>query len=357
MTVSIGKAKDIIQKAIEHALGNDKVARPIMLHSSPGIGKSGIVSQICKGSFVKRIIGIDQLPMIDLRLASIESSDLCGIPFVHNGNQKFSVPSWFPTDPNSKGILFLDELSNAAKNVQHAAYRLILDRELQPNVRLPDGWIIVAAGNLKSDNTGATGVVHALANRFAMHLEIEANLSDFIQYAIKYGINEQIIGFLNFNPPSLYRFDPKKNDTAFPTPRSWEFASDWLDVGYDDDDLRITLAGCVGEATSTEFMAYREYYKELPDFSKILNGTLKYDVPSSNLGVVFAVTTSIIMMLLENYDKPKMIKNLVPIMLQLPDENNIMIYKTISQTRDVVKISAIGDVTDEIYQKVKKYIK
>ena len=106
-TITISEAKSILEKIIRH--GNQKLS--VFLHSSPGIGKSSIVKQI----------GVEcNLPIIDLRLGSIEPTDLCGIPFVRDGEQVWSTPSWFPQDPDSKGILFLDELSNANVNVQQA---------------------------------------------------------------------------------------------------------------------------------------------------------------------------------------------------------------------------------------------
>src|SRR4030065_481378 len=211
---TISAAKNIVKKCINFNLeklkANQEVDHaPVYLHSSPGIGKSSIVLQTAKE------LGIG---FIDVRLAQMEQSDVAGIPFVATSAEvmKISVPEWFPSKEKIEkgekpqyGILFFDELSNAPLGVQHAAYGIILDRMVH-GVELGDGWQIVAAGNLKTDKTGAKGVAPALANRFGTHLEIKATLADFSNYAVSKGFNHQIIGYLNFQPANLYSFDPAK---------------------------------------------------------------------------------------------------------------------------------------------------
>ena len=63
------------------------------------------------------------------------------------------------------GILFLDELPNAEPSKQNAALQLVLDRKLG-NYTLPDGWMIVAAGNAAEDRAHVFEPSPALNNRF-----------------------------------------------------------------------------------------------------------------------------------------------------------------------------------------------
>ena len=341
--ITINKAKEILKKVI--ISGNKK---PMFLHSSPGLGKSAIIKQL----------GLELgYRVIDIRLGSIEASDLCGIPYVHDGVQKWSVPTWFPTKAKEKVILFLDELSNASIPVQHAGYRLVHDREIQDGTRLPDSVIVIAAGNLKTDKTGVKGIAPALANRFGIHFQIEPNLEDFINYGVRAGISEQIIGFLNFDASKLYGFDPLKDDLAFPTPRSWEAVSGLLDCGFDESELTVAISGCVGPGVANEFLAYRKHFADLPDFTKIANGESTYVVPNDNIGLVFAVSSSLIYHLIANASDKKKMVNLVKVMEQLGDEYLILIFKCIRGYGDKDLIVKIHETTKDLFAKVERYVK
>ncbi|HEV3387051.1 MAG TPA: hypothetical protein VG097_19690, partial [Gemmata sp.] len=57
-------------------------------------------------------------------------------------------PRFLPT--SGKGILFLDELTSAPQMTQASCYQLVLDRRLG-EYELPDGWVVMAAGNPASE--------------------------------------------------------------------------------------------------------------------------------------------------------------------------------------------------------------
>ena len=357
---TISAAKNIVKKCINFNLeklkANQEVDHaPVYLHSSPGIGKSSIVLQTAKE------LGIG---FIDVRLAQMEQSDVAGIPFVATSAEvmKISVPEWFPSKEKIEkgekpqyGILFFDELSNAPLGVQHAAYGIILDRMVH-GVELGDGWQIVAAGNLKTDKTGAKGVAPALANRFGTHLEIKATLEDFSNYAVSKGFNHQIIGYLNFQPANLYSFDPAKtgSDVAFATPRSWEMVSRHLERGYTQDEIVPILVGCVGERVSTDFMAFQKYYMKLPNFVDIMDGKEEYKVPQNDMGLMFAVSSSLIACLMTNADNKKRVENLKKVMVQMPDDFLVLIYKSMKPNESVS--AKIFVQTMDIFKKIVKYI-
>lgn len=343
IALTINEAKKILDKIFT----NGDTSIRAFLHSSPGIGKSSIVKQLTDKH---------NLELIDLRLSTIEATDLCGIPFVHNGEQKFSIPDWFPTDKKSKGVIFLDELSNSSIEKQQAAYRLVLDREIQNKVRLPDGWFVVAAGNLKTDQTGAKSIVPALANRFSIHLTIKSSVEEFTSYAIENKIDERIVGFLNFAPNSIYK-TPTQDSIGFPTPRSWEQASNLLKLNFTDSEIINVLGGCVGHGTACEFISYLKFYKDLPNFKEIMENGGEYKIPQNDLGLMFAVTSSLLYLFVENYKQTNKIKRLNGIFEQLSDECLIFIYKAISNLKNVDMIMNVMEVTKQSYVKIEKYIK
>ena len=369
-STTINAAKQFVIKSIANEIKTG-IHMPVYLHSSPGIGKSAIVKQVTKEL---------DIGFVDVRLAQLEQADVAGIPYVSRSEgdshetMKTSVPDWFPSKERIKaglmpahGILFFDEMSNAPIPVQHAAYRIVLDREIHRNCELGDGWAIVSAGNKKSDKTGAKGVAPALANRYAFHLDIESNLGDFTIYALDANLDKEIIGFLNFDSSKLYQFDPKRNEVSFATPRSWEQVSNLLQVGYTNDELAHVLGGCVGDATAAEFMSFRKYYGSLPNFQKIMSGEETYKVPTSgkdHRGICFALTSSLILNIVENATDVKKLKNLEKIMTQLEDDFLIMLYKTVKGVFEGRKnensdkaITSILMHTISTFKKVSKYVK
>lgn len=372
MEVTISQAQQLMRKAISAQIAAIKAGKklnhaPMYLHSSPGLGKSAVTKQIANDM---------EIGFVDLRLASMEQSDVCGIPYVSHAGaadeaMKFSIPSWFPTQAKvdagempEYGILFFDELSNAPIGVQHSAYRLILDREVQTGVKLPDGWMIVAAGNNKNDKTGAKGVAPALANRFAAHLHIRPSHEEFINYAAKNGLAKEVIGYLLYKPSAIYNFDPAKADLAFATPRSWEATSNLLNMGFDEEQLTVMMSGCVGEAMTTDFLAYRKYYSRLPNFHDIMEGKIEYKVKKDDMGIVFAVTSSLIQLFIENIPKNAKdtkavtrIKNLEKVLTQMDDDYIVMVYKTIKSTTSDGDINMLVMNTMDTYKRIMPYVK
>lgn len=342
VTTTIGASKGIIKSFL-----NTDLHLPLFLHSSPGIGKSAVVKQVAEEMGYK---------FIDVRLSMMAQSDVIGIPYVDSGTMLFSTPDWWPSDPNGKYILFFDELTNAPISTQHAAYRIILDRELHGNKKLPEGCKIVAAGNSKADKTGAKQVAPALANRFAAHIYIKASLSDFTAYAVNANFHPSIIGFLNFNADALYRFNPGTDSDAFATPRSWEYASHIMNMGVSDDTRFSLLSGCIGQGTAIEYEAFLKYYKDLPDFTKIIDGSLEYTPDTSDIGVTFALTSSLILNIINNLDNKKAVSRLDKVLRKLPDDFIYLAYKSIKNAKGPMALAKLKEICPKTYAKVTKYI-
>ncbi len=237
---------------------------PVMLWGPPGVGKSQMVAEVAAKHGV---------PVIDVRLSQMEPSDLRGIPFRTGDSVEWAVPAMLPDARRHgvRGILFLDEITSAPPSVSAAAYQLILDRRLGA-YEVPPGWAIFAAGNRQGDRGVTYAMPAPLANRFS-HFEVEPNLDDWSQWAWENGIDERLIGFLRFRPELLFDFDPARNPTAFPTPRSWEFAHRALQKFGDAPELLPpALAGCVGQAAGIELAAYLANLARLPDLDAIVAG-------------------------------------------------------------------------------------
>jgi len=236
-----GALTSIIRNNVKHS---------VFLWGAPGIGKSAVVKQVASN------LGLD---LVDLRVSQLAPTDLRGLPFIEDGKARFAPPSFLPT--SGAGILFVDEFNMASPSVMGIAQQLILDREVG-DYTVPEGWFIIAAGNRTSDRAAVSQVPAPVANRF-IHFDVEVSLDSWKEYAIAQEIDERILSFLNFRPQLLHNFD--KNQSAWPSPRSWEFANSLLKI-----DLNIESA--IGVGAASEFYAYQTIYNELPNIEAIFAG-------------------------------------------------------------------------------------
>jgi len=222
----------------------------VMIWGAPGIGKSSVVAQVAASQ---------ALQLVDLRLSQLAPTDLRGLPVAADGLARWYPPEFLPRD--GRGILFLDEINMAPPAIQGIAQQLILDRKVGSYV-VPDGWFIWAAGNRHEDRASVFAMPAPLANRF-MHFDVHADFESFKRYALRRGVHESVLSFLAFRPQLLHRYD--ETSAAWPSPRSWEVASQLHVAG-----LGIHFA--VGNAAASEFVAYQDVYQRLPDLDAICAG-------------------------------------------------------------------------------------
>lgn len=274
--ITIKEAKKTIKNIIKNSTPLEVPS--IFLWGPPGIGKSSIIKQISKEL---------KYAFQDVRLSLLESIDLRGLPIIKDGETIWTKPVFLPSlDNQEKGILFLDEINLADISVQNAAFQLILDRQIG-EYTLPPGWFIIAAGNRLEDNFSITKMPEPLLNRF-IHFEIETNIDDFIEYAIQNNFDEKIIAFLKFRPEFLIKLDLSAKNTAFPTPRSWEFANKLLRLNITD------ISCCVGEEANLEFQNFVKVYEKIPNVEQILQGKF-IDISDEELSVKYAFLTAIVL--------------------------------------------------------------
>ena len=247
------------------------IRQPVFLWGAPGVGKSQVVAQVAKEK---------GYVLQDIRAVLLDPVDLRGLPRITtDGVAAWCPPAFLPHEnEETKGILFLDELNSAPPLVQAACYQLILDRAIG-EYHLPEGWCIVAAGNRDKDRSVTHRMPTALANRM-VHLDFDVQLDDWLDWAKKHGIRQEVRAFIRFRPRFLHNFDPASADRAFPTPRSWEFVSHIMDANPAEDVMYEIIKGTVGQVCSAEFMGYLKVWQDLPDVAQILAEPLAAKIPS-----------------------------------------------------------------------------
>ncbi|WP_373073111.1 ATP-binding protein [Sulfurimonas sp.] len=311
-----------------------KTDTPVFIHGSPGIGKSYIVNDIA---------GKNNLEIVDVRLSQLDAVDLRGIPTISNEQTKWMPPVFLPTDPDSEGILFLDELNSAPLSVQAAIYQLVLDRKIG-EYTMPKGWRIVCAGNKIDDKGIVFKLPSPLINRM-VHIVLEARYDDFKAWAIKNSIHPFIIGFLGFRPDLLSSEVPASSETnpAFCTPRAWNMLSNIIDSTNEINTIHPVVYGTVGYGAGIEFISFVKVYKTLPDIDAILSGESQ-SVPEEP-SALYALCAAII----EKYENSAQAKNLFAYSKELPVEFAVMLIKDL-----ILKDESIAEL-DEFEEWLEKY--
>lgn len=268
--------------------------QPLMIHGSPGIGKSDIVAQAANEAGYEHVE--------DLRLSQLDQVDLRGVPSVKDGITVWNPPEFLNLPP--KSVLFLDELNSAPAGVMAAAYQLVLNRRIG-NLRLPHDTRIIAAGNLSTDFSMVNQMPAALKNRMG-HCTLEVNNDDWCEWALTKGnIHESILSFLRFRPSMLNEFDQQQKSkeakqkarnmreaTAFATPRTWEAMSKYAHIGVNAEIEYDTYVGIVGEAAAAEFTGFQKYYRSLPNLDHVLMNPKTAPIPTEP-ATLYALSTGL----------------------------------------------------------------
>lgn len=274
----IGKISETIVSLYNNAATRN---RAVMLMGPSGIGKSQTVQQAADA------LGIQ---VIDLRLSQMDPTDLKGVPSVDKNRTVWNLPSFFPTDAKSAGILFLDEITSAPPAIQAPAYQLVLDRALG-DYTLPDGWMVIAAGNRQSDRGVTYTMAAPLMNRFTI-LDVDTTIDDFRMHAFDIGLRPEIPAFLSDRADFLHKFGKDAYGQQFPSPRSWVAVSNILDMNF-PEAVRVELfKGAVGHEAALNFEEYLRVWETMPKLDKIFSEPDSIEVPAAT-NVRYCVTMGI----------------------------------------------------------------
>jgi hypothetical protein len=237
------------------------VVRPVFLWGAPGIGKSSLVRAFAES------LGLECVTMLGTQLAP---EDLIGVPQIVDGRSRFAPPVSIARD--EPYCLFLDELNASSAEVQKAFYSLILDRRIG-EYELPEGSVVIGAGNRATDNALARPMASALLNRL-VHVHLRASASDWIGWAGPAGIHPWVLDYLTNRPDHLWKAPPKTEE-PFSTPRSWHMLSDALHSygeGIDDETLRVLAFGTLSAPHASSFRAFVKTVRNAYGLEAILKG-------------------------------------------------------------------------------------
>ena len=237
--------------------------RATMLWGTRGVGKSSIVRQVAEHF---------QVPLVDLRLTTIEPVDIRGAIYADEvqGKTVWFPPEFLPGPEQPAGILFLDELTAADQRLQISAYSLILDRKVG-HYRLPDGWQVVAAGNASFHGAVSHDMGTALADRM-FHFHVQAVIDAFLEHGVAQGYAPEVLAYLKVRPDKLDDTQAQlvQDHLVGASPRGWEDVSNVLKSGLGDAQRRHFVQGRIGAANAAEFFGVLRELQAGVDVVKLL---------------------------------------------------------------------------------------
>jgi len=222
--------------------------RPLNVTGHMGISKSQVVYQVCEK--LTKELGHPVTAMC-LSMHCMESPDFSGLSYISDGRTLFGHPHLLPKD--GYGILFLDEINRAPKDLLQAALTLIENREINGH-KLGDGWIICCAGNPGSDSSDVLYAVKeldpALKSRLCAYT-LSPKAVEIIDYlATKYGESNQIVRWMR-SEPQIVSLD----GTGTTNPRAMEYLIRSLEANKGLDRFTV-MSGEIGNSATVQFQKY-----------------------------------------------------------------------------------------------------
>ncbi|MCR5251159.1 MAG: AAA family ATPase [Lachnospiraceae bacterium] len=287
--MNIAEAKEQIRDTVRLYLKKDELGdyvlplvrqRPIFLLGAPGIGKTAIMEQIASE------LGI---ALVSYSMTHHTRQSALGLPFIAKkdyGGKEFSVSEYtmseiiasvYDTMEESglkEGILFLDEI-NCVSETLYPSMLQFLQYKVFGRHRVPEGWVVVTAGNPPEYNRMVREFDVVTLDRVRL-IETEADLKAWQNYAYRQHIHPAIVSYLELRPEDFYRMELTAEGREYVTARGWE-------------DLSRVLLLCeeegmaAGESVIRQYLHHETVVKEFAAYYELYR---KYEKDYSPLGIL-----------------------------------------------------------------------
>jgi hypothetical protein len=266
------------------------------LQSSPGMGKSSIMRQICD---------LFNLCLIDHRLSTSAPEDLSGLPNFINGVASFVPFDIFPTEdtplpinprtgqPYDGWMLFLDEANSATKLVQAACYKLVLDRMVGQK-KIHPRCVITMAGNLSTDRALVNILSTAMQSR-VIHIEMVVDFREWLEdVAIPEDYDERIIAYFSHGPDKLMDFKPDHQEKTFTCPRTVEFLNKLVkgkvfnhvdrngEMVYEMEEKIPLYAGTLTSGVAIDFVQFTKVHHTITTVDEVVRDPANAKIPTDS---------------------------------------------------------------------------
>lgn len=233
--MNIKEAKEEIKKSVVIYLDKNKFGqytipvskqRPIFMVGASGIGKTAIMQQIAEE------LGI---ALVSYSMTHHTRQSAIGLPVIEEkefDGKQFKVSEYTMSEiiaaiyrvmeqsGKKEGILFLDEI-NCVSETLAPAMLLFLQHKIFGNQKIPEGWVIVTAGNPVQYNKSVKEFDVATLDRLKC-LDVVEDFSVWKEYAYQHGVHAAIIAFLEINKQWFYSIQTNIDGIQYVTARGWE---------------------------------------------------------------------------------------------------------------------------------------
>ena len=272
------------QEELLEILLNVAPSRPVFIWGAPGIGKSALVEKFASE------VGLDCVSLLGSQLAP---EDIIGIPQIRGETSEFLPPKMIArTEPY---VLFLDELNACSQEVQKAFYSLIYERRIG-EYHLPEGSVVIGAGNRAQDSAIVKSMSSALINRM-FHVQLKPDVKSWLKWAYESGIHSWVTDYISQRPDHLFS-EPPKTEEPFSTPRSWHMLSDALrefGAGEKDipiDTIRMLAYGSISASHASMFSAFVKQLDNKYLLEDIIKGEAKWPDKPDDRDVLYFLAQS-----------------------------------------------------------------
>lgn len=316
--MNIRQAKEYIKDSVNLYLKKDEFGeyriplvrqRPIFLLGAPGIGKTAIMEQIAQE------LGI---ALVSYSMTHHTRQSALGLPFITHkvyGGHEYDVSEYtmseiiasiYETMEGSgikEGILFLDEINCVSETLAPSMLQF-LQYKIFGRHKVPEGWIIVTAGNPPEYNKSVREFDVVTYDRLKV-LEVEPDYQIWKEYAKDRRIHNAITNYLDLKKDHFYYMEMTTRGRSYVTARGWEDLSQILYL-YEEEGLKVeeSLVGQYlrNEKVVKEFTAYYDLYNKYKKDYKIkdiLNGQASAQTIERAKAAAFDERLSLLGMLLD----------------------------------------------------------
>ena len=125
-----------------------------------------------------------------------------------------------------EGILFLDEINCVSETLAPSMLQF-LQYKIFGRHRVPEGWIVVTAGNPPEYNNSVREFDIVTWDRLK-RIDVEPDYDVWKEYAYKKGVHASIITYLDIKKADFYKIETTVDGKSFVTARGWSDLSDMI---------------------------------------------------------------------------------------------------------------------------------
>ena len=249
--MNIKQAKQEIFNTLKAYLTRDELGnyliptvrqRPVLLMGPPGVGKTQIMEQIAAEAGVG---------LVAYTITHHTRQSAIGLPFIEKhvyGGQEYSVTEYTMSEILAsvyqlmektglkEGILFLDEINCVSETLAPMILQFLQCKTFG-NQRLPEGWLIVAAGNPPEYNKSVRDFDVVTLDR-VKRIDVTEDFGVWKEYARRRGLHGAVISYLDIRKEHFYRIETTVDGLQFATARGWEDLSELI-YAYEKLDMRV----------------------------------------------------------------------------------------------------------------------